>query len=1203
MSAHVNVKTKILKYTRQNPNAERPNKKTNKPINGRITKRQARAHMRRLEVDRRNEEWYASFDREHKKLRIDKQNELEDSRTVQQSRLPTALRNGNEQLQIVLRMFTGDSLILNVNPKATSLGVLKNIICRKTNIPPVQQSLSFNGRLLSKDFPLARYGIKDGHTVHCMLRLRGGSALDKVNIDVDNVDPGEVDKFFAICSSIFDDYDATSLSAGDELGLLSSLLDFRQEMDALWSRNMNCKVQSAETPAEREDQEETPEDKTKQSKTAAIDTGTRDTSLQKRLQLPQLGQSALESREKLLSSWDDVDRDMCDEKLFSKALQLMNLVPLLGLHSRLTAARDRKHYEICTIPLATLRGDANAQTILVVTGTNSSGKSYLQDILSQHERVSSSPQHSGVLYRKAPIVPSEYNPALNKRVFYFTKHDSDNLEGEDQLIRSTQRFEHFIFARCEPHACMTNCSILAQVITPDSAEPEKDSSEATNSSGRRTANIKQVGAFGRITLTTSSIRLHAVVRHIISNTDGGKTFLVSALNLLSRAFASVFERNLTLVFVNNEGTGNLKTFFMVHNDSKFKDTPLLEVKRDTSFNPPAVYNELQCEGSGMRSAAAILLHLAFVLTSQSTNAKIVFLLDEPEVFLHPEQCRRLACAIVEMLAHPQVKKIHLIVSTHSSDFINKICRSDIDIARTDIDPQPRPGLDSKKEDDIDGQKKKSAAPQATASSAAEAKAKNAAAEENKEKQNACAARADAGAVVSDHHLQIRFLRLQAHGDGERVPVVTISHCGLEEFMGKVESLRNPAINLFTKVIDGMFFERVVVVEGPSDAYVYELLWQMHEDLFKAIAIDGSTDFSPAPLFVPIHGKSIFKAVRNFYTASKVTFTVALDLDALKNILTDSHDLCLTGEAQREFQEWKFRALEILKNEFPDIESKEPASDAFKKFYLGLRKTDKELLLQISTIDPTITLVEAGDLEGVMSQLFSVHTGEKKDVTKSQTNLTTVCDVIGHFRESGMLSSEPKKLKEDLEKVNMTLFQSLKQNLTSVRRQRRPADLEIFQSCTLHEFKSLESAGLLWFRPDPKTNPKDQGKEAKEDGAQANDGEAEGQTDTKTEAGAAAERPRNDRNGELEPDGVATKPDLDTDGDGCANEDEAIGAAPVGQPDGKVEASNSGSAAHSKAAAAIASTTDGIPNDLNDEPVAAPSRIAAAPRSELPSVSK
>ncbi|MBK9599392.1 MAG: ATP-binding protein, partial [Flavobacteriales bacterium] len=74
--------------------------------------------------------------------------------------------------------------------------------------------------------------------------------------------------------------------------------------------------------------------------------------------------------------------------------------------------------------------------------------------------------------------------------------------------------------------------------------------------------------------------------------------------------------------------------------------------------------ELQRQGDGMRSFAGVLLHT-------TVGHESIFLLDEPEAFLHPPQARLLG----RMLVEDKQANRQLFIATHSGDVLKGILDS------------------------------------------------------------------------------------------------------------------------------------------------------------------------------------------------------------------------------------------------------------------------------------------------------------------------------------------------------------------------------------------------------------------------------------------------------------------------------------------------------------------------------------------------
>ena len=81
-------------------------------------------------------------------------------------------------IQIFLKPVQGKLLAVDVPARATIYDI-KLFLQYKTGIPADQQRLIFSGRQLEDDHTLSDYDIQKEHTLHCVLRLRGGAGTKR----------------------------------------------------------------------------------------------------------------------------------------------------------------------------------------------------------------------------------------------------------------------------------------------------------------------------------------------------------------------------------------------------------------------------------------------------------------------------------------------------------------------------------------------------------------------------------------------------------------------------------------------------------------------------------------------------------------------------------------------------------------------------------------------------------------------------------------------------------------------------------------------------------------------------------------------------------------------------------------------------------------------------------------------------------------
>ena len=203
---------------------------------------------------------------------------------------------------------------------------------------------------------------------------------------------------------------------------------------------------------------------------------------------------------------------------------------------------------------------------------------------------------------------------------------------------------------------------------------------------------------------------------------------------------------------------------------------LVNCKRRDFYNQKDEYEALNDQGDGIRSTVAILASLI-------VNSNQLYLIDEPETFLHPPQARQLGRDIGELSRGKQS-----FIATHNIDFIRGILES----------------------------------------------------------------------------------------DSKRVKIIKIDRIGNDNVFnclnnGSVEKIANDKNLKYSNLLNGLFYERVIICEDESDCKFY-----------SAILETINTEVYQSTLFCAVGGKGQFKRIIPLLKKMHINWYIIADIDLINN---------------------------------------------------------------------------------------------------------------------------------------------------------------------------------------------------------------------------------------------------------------------------------------------------------------------------------
>lgn len=278
-----------------------------------------------------------------------------------------------------------------------------------------------------------------------------------------------------------------------------------------------------------------------------------------------------------------------------------------------------------------------------------------------------------------------------------------------------------------------------------------------------------------------------------------------SINKLNKAIDLGFQKSIEID--EDYFDGNMVKKYKIGESNEIAS--IIESNKRDSLNKLKQFEDLHNQGDGIRNAVAILASLI-------VNEHSLFLIDEPETFLHPPQAKILGKNLVKLSIGKQ-----LFISTHNIDFIRGILEEDSS--------------------------------------------------------------------------RVKIIKIDRHDNNNSFNLVD---------NGSITKISSDKNLKFTNILNGLFYQQVVLCENESDCKFYSAILE-HED----ITIYQNT------LFCAVGGKEQFKKIVPLLKELNIEYKIIADIDLINNI--DSLKQLLNSaipDCYKEIAEQHREFLEKFQNE-------------------------------------------------------------------------------------------------------------------------------------------------------------------------------------------------------------------------------------------------------------------------------------------------